>query len=492
MPMRRPFLILLLALAAGPGFRLRAQAPSIPLALNDAIRAALEHNQNIKVEAYAPQIARANVLTALGQFDPALSFNREYSRNYGYPGVVQPLPTELVEDSTYSLALGGTIPTGLTYSLVGSAFTERGPYNNYTNDYASFGGINLTQPLLRGFGFGANLVNVRVAKANRAISKWDYRQTLINTVTNVIVGYSNLVLAHDELEIAQHSHDLAETLLVENREEFKTGNFARSEVTSARAQVAERDEAILLAENAVLTADNQLRQLMGETSFPPGRPLLTVAAPELPAVTVDPAKDLQVALAQRPDYQAARLGVTINRAQESAARNLLLPQVNLVASYGYNGLDNNFSASRRMVGDREYPASSIGVAISLPITNAVGRGTARAARLTREQAEEGLALLEAQIALNVANAGSQIDTAHQRVIADRAAYALASQTLDDETKKLRDGYSTTFAVVQAQQSLITVENSVAVATAAERQAVADYDQALGTTLGRYHIDLADK
>jgi len=209
-------------------------------------------------------------------------------------------------------------------------------------------------------------------------------------------------------------------------------------------------------------------------------------------VTVDPAKDLQVALAQRPDYQAARLGVTINRAQESAARNLLLPQVNLVASYGYNGLDNNFSASRRMVGDREYPASSIGVAISLPITNAVGRGTARAARLTREQAEEGLALLEAQIALNVANAGSQIDTAHQRVIADRAAYALASQTLDDETKKLRDGYSTTFAVVQAQQSLITVENSVAVATAAERQAVADYDQALGTTLGRYHIDLADK
>ena len=239
------------------------------LTLDEAIRRALEENQNIKVEAYAPAIARANVLTALGQFDPALNFNRNYSRNFGYPSVPEPLSTELVESNSYSLMLQGVLPTGTSYSLGGSAQNERGPFNKFSDDYASFGGINLTQPLLRGFGFGANLVNVRVARANRSISEWQYRQTLINTVTNVILAYSNLVFAHDELHIAQDSRALAATLLTQSEQRLRAGSSAQSDVTTARAEVAEREESILLAQNQVLSSENQLRELIGEKSFPP-------------------------------------------------------------------------------------------------------------------------------------------------------------------------------------------------------------------------------
>ena len=100
------------------------------------------------------------------------------------------------------------MPWGLNYSVGGTAENQRGTFNRFTDQYATFGGVNFTQPLLRGFGFGANLVNVRVARANRSISEWQYRQTLIDTVTNVIVAYSNLVLAHQELHIAQDFRDL--------------------------------------------------------------------------------------------------------------------------------------------------------------------------------------------------------------------------------------------------------------------------------------------
>ena len=46
-------------------------------------------------------------------------------------------------------------------------------------------------------------------------------------------------------------------------------------------------------------------------------------------------------------------------------------------------------------------------------------------------------------------------------------------------------------MVQEQQLVNQVENSISNALAAERQAVAIYDQTLGTTLERYSIKLAN-
>lgn len=204
---------------------------------------------------------------------------------------------------------------------------------------------------------------------------------------------------------------------------------------------------------------------------------------------IDPAGDYRTALNNRPDYQAARLGITINRANAQAAHNGLLPQVNLSWSYGYNGLNTSFAAARRMAASQDFPSSSIGLSLSIPITNAQGRGRARAARLTLEQSEADLRRLEADIAVAVANAASQVETARQRVAADRAAYDLANRALADEVKKLRESKSTTLSVIQAQGYLITVETSVASALNAERQATANYDAQLGTILQRYNITL---
>ncbi len=244
--------------AAGPGRRAgrRAQGPAggphahLGRERRLAIRAALEKIPNIKVQSYNPAIAKANVLTALGAFDPALTFGRSYAVDDAPTSGVPLLPSQIKTDD-YSLALGGLMPWGLTYSVGGTAVNERGTANNFTDDYVTFGGVNLTQPLLRGFGLGANLVNVRVAKANRGIADWNFRLTLIQTVTGVAVGYSNLVLAHAELDIAIQNRALAQTLYDQNLKELKIGYQPQSAVTTAHTQVAEREEAILLEAHAV-------------------------------------------------------------------------------------------------------------------------------------------------------------------------------------------------------------------------------------------------
>jgi outer membrane protein TolC len=144
-----------------------------------------------------------------------------------------------------------------------------------------------------------------------------------------------------------------------------------------------------------------------------------------------------------------------------------------------------------MVEDRQNPSYSAGLAVTIPLTFAVGRGKLRAARLQRLQDEEFLRQSEADIAVAVAAAAGQIVTTKKRVAADEEAYDLAKQALEAEEKKKVAGTSTTLAVVQQQGFVTAAEINVSFALAAERQAVANYDQALGTTLERYHITLTD-
>jgi outer membrane protein TolC len=481
-----------LALAAAAA----AQEAGPVLTLDDAIGLALQKNKNLRVVAFERPISRANLLVARGQFDPAIFGSRTGSDTPAQlnPGTTQVglIPLYDYRSDYYSLGLTGQTPIGTTYQVYESATNERYSIYGYQNDYMAFGGFQVTQHLLKGFGFDANLAQVRIAKANRAISDCDYRQSAINTVTNVVIAYSNLQFAHDALDVARRTRELAAQLLSDNEKNYKVGSISQSDVIQARSQVAALEEPVLIYERSVRDAENSLRELIGEDMFFEDKPLFTLVPAETPEVAIDRRADLALALQKRPDYQAARLGIVQNRATEAAARNAVLPQVDFVGGYGYNGFASTLSASRQQVEQRDNPSYSAGLQVTIPLTFAVGRGTLRAARLTREKAEADLRRLEADIALAVATAEGQIETTRRRVIADDAAFALANKALEAEEKKKRAGASTTLAVEQVQQNLASIEFNVSAAHASARQAVATYYQQLGTTLEHYRVRLADE
>ena len=466
-----------------------ARASVATLTLDDAIRLALQKNQRVKVSAFSRDISRANLLAEYGHFEPSLTFRRSYSEDRT-PAASHPIVNQLTQTDDYRLSIDGVTPWGLSYSLGATAENQRGTFTSFSDQFVTFGGINVTQPLLRGFGFGASLANLRIAKANRGISDWEHRQTVIDTVTNVILAYNNVVQARENLRIARLSRDLAAQLLQQNEKRFKVGSLSDADVTQARARVANREESILFADRAVRDLENELRQLTGETAFSADGPALDLAplAPATP-LTISPAADLKQAYDLRPDFQAARLGLAIRRTNDALARNNLLPRVDFVGSYGYSGLDQNFAASRRQVSAEDNRAYTAGFVVNVPLGFTEGRGRARAARLTLRQSEADLARLAQDIALSVAAAAGQIETTRQRVAATRNSYALAQQALDAEEKRFKAGTSSTFLVLQFQEQLAAEESSEVRALADERRALANYDRELGTTLAAHNLTL---
>lgn len=493
----RPWPLVLALAVVVPALAAQDAAPH--LTLDDAVRLALANNQSLKVDAFSRSAAKADLLAATGAFDPAINFGRSYSENYTASftstGTAFIPITTFIETDSYSLSLGGVTPWGLQYAIGGSSQNQRGPYNGFTDNFMTFGGVQVTQPLLRGFGFSGSTANLglRVAKASRAISDWQYRETAIDTITNVVVAYSNLAAADASLRTAQRTRDLAAALVAENEKRFKVGSMSENDVISARARAAFREQGIIFAIQGVRNADNQLRLLLGEKAFSNDGPLLAIDSPPPQELTLSVAEDLKRSYELRPDYQQARLGVDKSRYNSAHARNQLLPQVDFVGSYGYAGLAESLADSRSMVADRTNRSYSAGVVVSVPLTFAQGRGNARAAKLRLRHDEENLEFLKETIALSVTEAAGQVETTRKSVEAAHAALQLAQQTLDAELKKLRAGAGTsTFVVLQYQDQLAQAETSYYQALADERSAVALYDRQIGTTLERYHVTLAEK
>ncbi|MEI6106851.1 MAG: TolC family protein [Opitutae bacterium] len=495
--LRRVVALLIFPLAAlyAPAQSAPAEASAGKISLDEAIQRALAKNFSIKVDRYDAAIASARVTEALGKFDPVLSGRYNYGESWN-PALqdsttgVRPAPSFSQSDDV-DIGVGGVLPWGMTYELGATSTNSRGTFNAYADNYSTFAGISGTQPLLRNFGFGSTLASIRIAQANRGISQWQFQQSVIDTISQVIFAYHDLNFAYANLRTATRSRDLAAQLLAENEKRFKVGSVSEFDVTSARSRTASREEGILFAARGVQLAQHALQQLISDTPNPAllSEALVIEDSGPAPIVVVDAAADFQIALTKRPDYQQAKLALERDRVNSRLQRNQLLPRVDLVGSYGHNGYDTDKGIARRQVQDEAYRAYSWGVVVSVPLTFTTERGRYRAARLQQQQAETSLAQVEQNIVVQVGNAAGQVETTQKRIHVTRRARELAQSTLDAEAKRFRAGQSSTFFVSQQQEILTEAEIREALAQSDYHKALAEYDRQLGVTLEKLNVKL---
>ena len=472
-----------------------AEPPAEKLSLDEAIRRAVAKNFTIKSDSYDVAIAKARVLEQLGIFDPQITGRFSYSENEN-PGTTF---TAGVRDFTvsksddYELALNGTMPWGLTYSLGATQTNSRGTFNNFSNNFSTFAGVSARQPLLRGFGFGATTAQIRIAMTNRAISEWAFKQSVIDTITRVIFAYYDLNFAKGALRSAMRSQEIAAQLVDENEKRFKVGSMSEYDVTSARARLATRAEGILSTQRLVRESENNFKALISDERTMNLHDWRIDIEPmnTLPVTVVNAALDFKESLTKRPDYQQALLNLKRAKITHSYQRNQMLPRVDLIGSYGYSGLDADRETAQRLVRNEDFRSYSWGVQVTVPLTFTTERGRYRAAKFAARQAETDLQQTEQNIVVSVGNAAANIETTRQRVDAARAARELGQATLDAEQKRLRAGTGNTFFVVQQQEILASLEVAELRAEADYRKALAEYDRQLGITLEKLNIAIAE-
>lgn len=483
------------ALDKAPATRAPAQENSPALSLAEAVALAVAKGHLVRIEALKVPLAKASLLESWGQFDPQLTagYSEGLDEKPLTPFLNAGAPRSFTAERTAnsSLGLSGLLPSGTSYRFGANAWKLRneGPASYSTDGTTAWAGFSVTQPLLRDSGL-TTFTRVRVARTNLALSEWEFRASLEQTVLRVIDACAQLELAEARLRIARKSLAMAEQLRAENTRRQEVGSMSEYDVLSADARVASREETALQAERGLDYARNTLRSLISDTK---GEALtrlpLSLKPLPLPRLEVkELAGVLQNALLQRPDYRSAELYCRRGQQEKSEALNQLLPRVDLSGSYGYNALAEEVAGARRDLRTREHKAWTAGVSVSIPLGSFAERGKYRSARLRLQQAQLRLEKLEQDIALEIANAAEQYTNAQKRMASAGRARALNQRALEAEFKKLRAGTGSTFSVLYQQDQLNYAELNELYARVDLIRAGADYERAQGLTLSTYHIE----
>jgi outer membrane protein TolC len=474
------------------------QGGTLSLSLDEAVARALENNADIAVERFNPELGIQDVRGAEGYYDPFLfatltkSSTDTKGTNLFSGGATVNTKTDL-----WNFGVQQAIQTGANLS-VGFNNNKRDTNNVFSTFNPVFNSnlsFNLTQPLLKNFGIDAPRLNLKIAKKSREITDVQFRQTIINTVAVVKGYYYELLYAIDNLAAAQKNLDLAKKLLEENEIRVKVGTMAPLDVVTAQSEVASREEGVIVAENALAEADDNLKRVI----FPQNDPMMwstrlaPTDRPSAEPMPVDINAAVRNAIENRTDMVSARKALEQRDYALSYRRNQLRPQLDLIATYGGSGADGTqvrdaegnplpaplpggYGDAVSEVFGFDFPTWTVGVNVSYAIPNRSAKANAATAQLEKDQALASYRRLELQVAAEVRTAARGVESGFKRVASSQAARRLAAERLDAEEKKFAAGMSTNFFVTQAQRDLAEAEVSELRAIADYRKSVINYQR----------------
>jgi outer membrane protein TolC len=412
-----------------------SDAPRLGLAA--AVREALDQSERTADARDAVEQAELGRRLARNAFHPKL-----------VPNILGSFGQSDVANQTYRLDVTQRLPTGTELRAGVGATSAENQLGRYYNTDTT---LEISQPLLRGFGKGAakrqlTAADARLADAERQRALAEQRLTL-----DVVAAYYRLVAQQRLAEVAAASLERAKTLLEASQAKLEVGRVSQLDVYRARQLVAQAEGQVLDARAASQDAKDLLRLLMGRTSGADFE-----VAPEIPpAGSAAPATEDAAALALERRLEIRSAVEAIGEAERSAsfAKNQLLPQV-----------DVNFAFTRRQAAERlgggfgldDFEFATF-FAVSMPVDRTPQVVEYHQSLIERDRRKRELDTLRLRIADEARRAVRQLERLAKGLEVADASVEFARKELEVAELRYQRGLSNNLDVVNAEGAVLSAE-----------------------------------
>ena len=324
--------------------RLGVGSEAVPLSLNDAIKRALENNNDIEVARDDVRFAETQLRALEGIFDPIFAITPQYDRR--------------ISPQASSLG-GGSVTSTTTYSFSPSVQKQFGRgggsyflqfQNSHTDTSNSFSLLNpvyasnlslgFTQPLLRDRSIDNNRRQIRIQRKRLDQSDADFRQRTIDVINRVQQAYWELVFSLRDQQNQLANLNLSRESLRNIEAQIAAGAKAPLERAEVQTELANRETALYSAIQAVAIAENNLKVLIFKNPNSPewSAQLTPSDTPTFDTNPVNLDDALKAARDNRPELRRLRLQNDINDIDIGFFKNQTKPQIDLVGTVALTGL----------------------------------------------------------------------------------------------------------------------------------------------------------
>ena len=491
--------VLVIGAISVPG---RTQLPAQPLSLtlNQCVEKALRENLDLSIELLNPEMQTLSLKEAREKFLPQfyLSYRNSDTNQPGTWSVEGEIVKTKSDNITFNLNQRLIWGTALNLS-VNNSMADTTRANTFINpSYASRVTLDLTQPLLRGFGAKYGRYEATKAERNRAIADTNLTARALDIVFQVEQAYWNLVQSRESLRVQELSLVNSREMLLRTREAARIGTKLGIDVVNSETDVADWEDRVLTAKRTVQMSEDTLRSLL---NLPAGGedPMIPLDQPTVEKREISVERLLQTALDHRPEMEVYRRRLENSASDIDYSRNQSLPQLDLRVSLwspGQSGVRNVYDPYTglllsRIVGGRADSFSDIikgknknwdvTLSLTVPLANLLSRTSLARAQLSRDQTQIEFEKQRRAIEFEVHNTIRELQAKERKIESSAHSRELQEKRVAAETQRYLQG-------LVGSDWLFTYQRNLADAKSAEIRAVIDYkitlarlDRATGTT-----------
>ncbi len=463
----------------------------VEFTIEQAVMRALDANRDLQVEQLGPVIAGTFENIERGVYDAELFAEAEYFREKANETSRATGEQFSVEGDDRDIVFGIRQPLPSGTAVRATVEHSRSTSDRAPDQQEARVGLTVTQALLQGRAPEVNLARVRQAQLEGLASVHELRAFTEALLADVEIAYWNFVLAYGEIEIVERSLEVARQQRSDVEEQIEVGLLPEIEAAAVRAEVARREQALILAQSLREERRLRLLKLLGQDPDGAFSPALRPVTD--PRIEPEPVTDLEdrILLAERsrPDLAESRLRLEQERLETMITRNGLLPKLDLFIALGGTGYAEAFFSSIGEIGEGTYDISA-GVRLSQFLGNRAARARDLAARASRRQAAEAVRNLEQIVRFDVRLAANSVESARRQIAASEATRLFQEQSLAAEQERFAVGAGTALLVAQAQRDLLASQIAEIRSIVNYRIARTELYRAEGSLLERRGIRLA--
>ncbi len=528
-----------------------AQDQVLTLGLDEAIRMALNNNNDIELARDDVKVNEALLRSAEGVYDPIISSTSSFRRN-SFRGARS---WNTFSSDVGMLQLirrgGGSFSPVFTTSRTGNYVT--GPNGELQQSFfnQSSLGVVYTQPLFRNRKIDNNRRQIRIRKKILEQSDADFRRKTIEKIFQVQQAYWDLVFALSDQKNRIDNLNLSKENLRKIEMQIDDGAEPPLAKAEVETELANREVEVFEAERKVAEVENALKQLVlpNMTSTEWGRTFIPTDKPDLSPIKLSLAEAMTDAVNNRPELIRLKqqqeisaiemdyfrnqtkpridfnAGVSLDgfavKAPESSgnpslidinsrainADAFLLDQINIVRNDPRLNLGNVsniptvpnpfanspiFGGTRQSIRNLFSPSAanfSAGVTINLPFKNKIAEAELARVDIERRQVETQIKIQELQVYTEVRNALQNVESAAKKMASARKARENAEIQLQGEKDLFDTARSSRFLLFQRENALVNARNAEISSQVEYNKALAALQQTTSTTLQANHITI---
>ncbi|MFA6011105.1 MAG: TolC family protein [Desulfobacteraceae bacterium] len=466
--------------------------------LDGFIRLVMERNEAVLSQNLDFQISREKINNERAVYEP--EFVNSWQRSDDHAKYSNEDKTSILfasekdeRTADVSAMIEGKIPTG---AKLKAGYTLREYSDRAASDpdeqYKSYLGVEITQPLLKGAG-DTSASGIAVAKADSKLTFQAMRQKRMEISMNALAGCWDLYAAMEKLSIRKASSQIAQTILDDNHVRFKLGKMSESEILEAEAGHAKRKSQESRAKQDVITAMNRVRTYVSLSDS--NVPLSIDFSAYLKSERIKPEFSDTVAEAfkNRPEYLAAKMKIDREDVLIRYAENQRWPQLDLIGSYGLNGLGDSPGDSWSDETNGDYHTWKVGASLTIPLMGGLKtRSELSIAQHHKRQAILELKSAETDIVNRVDTALKEVLSAYEQVDFSTRAREVYQRLLGSEMVMLNAGRSNSRSVLDKEEDLNYAKEQEVESFVYSKKAELALSMAQGLLLGRYGIDVSEE